>query len=96
MHGTGAFNAMWNLVLAGSVVTTEGRHFDAVELLDAIEQRKNTLERVTRAIVARQKKFLDLGPGRQLESNLLVLEIRPDPDHALLRCFPRREPDFGR
>ena len=31
-------------------------------LLDAIEQRKNTLERVTRAIVARQKKFLDLGP----------------------------------
>lgn len=31
-------------------------------LLDAIEQRKNTLERVTRAIVARQRRFLDLGP----------------------------------
>ena len=39
MHGTGAFNAMWNLVLAGSVVTLVGRHFDPVELLDTIQQR---------------------------------------------------------
>ena len=31
-------------------------------LQDAIEQRKYTLERVTRAIVERQKKFLDMGP----------------------------------
>jgi RNA polymerase sigma-54 factor len=31
-------------------------------LKDAIEQRRNTLERVTRAIVKRQKAFLDLGP----------------------------------
>jgi RNA polymerase sigma-54 factor len=31
-------------------------------LKDAIEQRRNTLERVTRAIVGRQKAFLDLGP----------------------------------
>ena len=31
-------------------------------LRDAIEQRRNTLERVTRAIVGRQKAFLDLGP----------------------------------
>jgi len=31
-------------------------------IIDAIEQRKNTLERVTRAIVARQRKFLDMGP----------------------------------
>ena len=34
MHGTGAFNAMWNLVLAGSVVTVVGRHFDEQRLLD--------------------------------------------------------------
>jgi RNA polymerase sigma-54 factor len=31
-------------------------------LKDAIEQRRNTLERVTRAIVKKQKAFLDLGP----------------------------------
>jgi RNA polymerase sigma-54 factor len=31
-------------------------------LRDAIEQRRNTLERVTRAIVGRQKAFLDQGP----------------------------------
>jgi RNA polymerase sigma-54 factor len=31
-------------------------------LKDAIEQRRNTLERVTRAIVGRQKAFLDQGP----------------------------------
>ena len=40
MHGTGAFNAMWNLVLAGSVVTTVGRHFDPVELLDLIQRQR--------------------------------------------------------
>lgn len=39
MHGTGALNAMWNLVLAGSVVTLEGRRFDPIELLDAIHSR---------------------------------------------------------
>jgi RNA polymerase sigma-54 factor len=31
-------------------------------LKDAIEQRRNTLEKVTRAIVGHQKKFLDYGP----------------------------------
>jgi RNA polymerase sigma-54 factor len=31
-------------------------------LKDAIEQRRNTLEKVTRAIVGRQRAFLDLGP----------------------------------
>jgi acyl-CoA synthetase (AMP-forming)/AMP-acid ligase II len=40
MHGTGAFNAMWNLVLAGSVVTLPGRHFDPVELLDTIQHHR--------------------------------------------------------
>jgi RNA polymerase sigma-54 factor len=33
-------------------------------LRDAIEQRRHTLERVTRAIVGRQRAFLDLGPDR--------------------------------
>ena len=40
MHGTGAFNAMWNLTLAGSVVTLESRTFDVVELLDTCEQEQ--------------------------------------------------------
>jgi RNA polymerase sigma-54 factor len=31
-------------------------------LLEAIEQRKNTLRKVTQAIVERQKSFLDSGP----------------------------------
>ena len=39
MHGTGAFNAMWNLCLAGSVVTLTGRSFDVVELLDTVRAR---------------------------------------------------------
>ena len=40
MHGTGAFNAMWNLTLAGSVVTLESRTFDVIELLDTCEQER--------------------------------------------------------
>jgi 3-oxocholest-4-en-26-oate---CoA ligase len=40
MHGTGLFNAMSNLLVAGSVVTMVGRHFDPVELLDTIEQHR--------------------------------------------------------
>jgi acyl-CoA synthetase (AMP-forming)/AMP-acid ligase II len=38
MHGTGLFNAISNLMVAGSVVTMQGRHFDAVELLDTIDR----------------------------------------------------------
>jgi fatty-acyl-CoA synthase len=37
MHGTGAFLAFQNLFMGGGVVTLEGRSFDAVELLTAIE-----------------------------------------------------------
>ncbi len=40
MHGTGAFNAMWNLTLAGSVVTLESRRFDVVELLDTCQREQ--------------------------------------------------------
>ena len=39
-----------------------GKISSAQWLRDAIEQRKRTLERVTRAIVDRQKAFLDQGP----------------------------------
>ena len=44
MHGTGLFNALSNLMVGGSVVTMEGRHFDPVELLDTIEQRAHQLD----------------------------------------------------
>ena len=61
MHGTGAFNAMWNLVLAGSVVTMVGRHFDPVELLDTIadasrQQHLDRRRRVREADPARARR----------------------------------------
>ncbi len=40
MHGTGAFNAFTALTVGGSVVTLTGQKFDAVELLDTIEQQQ--------------------------------------------------------
>src|SRR5262249_7584727 len=40
MHGTGSFNAMNILMLAGSIVTVEGRRFDPVELLDTIARER--------------------------------------------------------
>ena len=43
-------------------VYLRGKISSAQWLRDAIEQRKRTLERVTRAIVERQKAFLDQGP----------------------------------
>ena len=40
MHGTGAFNAIWTLCIAGAVVTMRGRTFDPVEVLDTIERHR--------------------------------------------------------
>jgi 3-oxocholest-4-en-26-oate---CoA ligase len=37
MHGTGLFNAMMNLNLAGSVVTLTQRSFDVIEFLDTVQ-----------------------------------------------------------
>ncbi|MGK2929416.1 MAG: AMP-binding protein [Acidimicrobiales bacterium] len=39
MHGTGAFNAFTALTIGGSVVTLTGTHFDAVELLDTVQDK---------------------------------------------------------
>ena len=64
MHGTGAFNAMWNLTLAGSVVTLESRTFDVIELLDTCEQ-----ERV---------KSMSIVGGRRSWPILQALEAEPD------------------
>lgn len=74
MHGTGAFNAMWNLVLAGSVVTLAGRHFDAVDLLDAIERdRVNSISIVGDAFAKPILRCLDAEPARWDISALRVI-----------------------
>ncbi len=74
MHGTGAFNAMWNLVLAGSVVTLPGRHFDPVELLDTIEHhRANSISIVGDAFAKPILKALDAEPDRWDISSLRVV-----------------------
>jgi len=74
MHGTGAFNAMWNLVLAGSVVTLPGRKFDPVELLDAIQlHRVNSISIVGDAFAKPILKALDAQPDRWDISSLRVI-----------------------
>ena len=74
MHGTGAFNAMWNLVLAGSVVTSVGRHFDAAELLDTIqEHRVNSISIVGDAFAKPILRALDAQPDRWDISSLRVI-----------------------
>ncbi len=74
MHGTGAFNAMWNLVLAGSVVTTVGRHFEAVELLDTVQAlRVNSLSIVGDAFAKPILRALDAEPDRWDISSLRVI-----------------------
>ena len=74
MHGTGAFNAMWNLVLAGSVETLVGRHFDAVELLDTIQRdRINSISIVGDAFAKPILRALDAEPDRWDISSLRVI-----------------------
>jgi 3-oxocholest-4-en-26-oate---CoA ligase len=74
MHGTGAFNAMWNLCLAGAIVTLEGRHFDPVALLDAVQQhRVNSLSIVGDAFAKPLLRALDAEPGRWDISSMRVI-----------------------
>jgi acyl-coenzyme A synthetase/AMP-(fatty) acid ligase len=74
MHGTGAFNAMWNLALGGSVVTLEGRHFDPVELLDTDQHhRVNSISIVGDAFAKPILRALDAEPDRWDISSLRVI-----------------------
>ncbi|MEX0847244.1 MAG: acyl-CoA synthetase [Ilumatobacteraceae bacterium] len=74
MHGTGAFNAMWNLVLAGSVVTLVNRHFDPVDLLNTIEEhRVNSISIVGDAFAKPILRALDAEPDRWDISSLRVI-----------------------
>ena len=74
MHGTGAFNAMWNLALAGSIVTMVGRHFDPEELLDTVQQhRVNSMSIVGDAFAKPLLRALDASPDRWDISSLRVI-----------------------
>ncbi len=74
MHGTGAFNAMWNLCLAGSVVTMVGRHFDPIELLDTIDaHRVNSMSIVGDAFAKPILRALDAEPDRWDFSSMRVI-----------------------
>ncbi len=74
MHGTGAFNAMWNLVLGGSIITGTSRHFDAAELLDTVvEHRVNSMSIVGDAFAKPILRALDAEPDRWDISSLRVI-----------------------
>lgn len=74
MHGTGAFNAMWNLVLAGSVTTMMGRSFDANELLDTVQQhRVNSISIVGDAFAKPILRALNEHPNKWDITSLRVI-----------------------
>ena len=74
MHGTGLFNAMSNLMMAGSIVTMRGRKFDPVELLDTIELlRVNSMSIVGDAFAKPILRALDAEPTRWDLSSLRVI-----------------------
>ncbi len=74
MHGTGAFNAMNILMLAGSIVTLMGRSFDPVELLDAVQREHvRSLSIVGDAFAKPILRALDAEPHRWDISSLRVV-----------------------
>ena len=74
MHGTGAFNAMWNLVLGGSIVTLTSRQFDPIELLDTVEaNRINSISIVGDAFAKPILRALDADPKRWDITSLRVI-----------------------
>ncbi|MCU1401163.1 MAG: fatty-acid--CoA ligase [Acidimicrobiales bacterium] len=74
MHGTGAFNAMWNLALAGAVVTMAGRSFDPIELLDTVQtHRVNSMSIVGDAFARPILRALDAEPDRWDFSSMRVI-----------------------
>ena len=74
MHGTGAFNAMNTLMLGGSIVTLQGRHFDPTELLDTVQrERVNSLSIVGDAFAKPILRALDAEPGRWDISSLRLV-----------------------
>jgi acyl-CoA synthetase (AMP-forming)/AMP-acid ligase II len=95
MHGTGAFGAMWGLVIGGSVVMTPGRHFDAVEMLDTIANKRiNGMTMVGDAFGKPLLAALDAEPDRWDISSLRFIMssgamFSSATKHGLLRHNPR-------
>ncbi len=74
MHGTGAFNALNILQVAGSIVTLVGRSFDAVELLDTIEREHiRSVSIVGDAFAKPILRALDAEPDRWDVSSMRVM-----------------------
>ena len=95
MHGTGAFNAMNILQVAGSIVTLVGRSFDAVELLDTIEREQiRSVSIVGDAFAKPILRALDAEPDRWDVSSLRVMVSSgvmwsAETKQGLLRHMPR-------
>ena len=74
MHGTSAISSWGVLSTGGSLVTLASRHFDAVELLDAVDARQvTTLVIVGDAFAKPIVKALDAEPGRWSLSSLRMI-----------------------
>jgi 3-oxocholest-4-en-26-oate---CoA ligase len=74
MHGTGGHNALSNLLLAGCIVTTTGRSFDVIELLETIaRERVKSISIVGDAFASPILRALDAEPNRFDISSLRVI-----------------------
>ncbi|MFM7755339.1 MAG: acyl-CoA synthetase [Actinomycetota bacterium] len=95
MHGTGLFNALSNLMVAGCIITLVGRKFDPIELLDTIETKKaNSMSIVGDAFAKPILRTLDQEPDRWDISSLRVIVssgvmFAADTKAGLLRHNPR-------
>jgi acyl-CoA synthetase (AMP-forming)/AMP-acid ligase II len=95
MHGTGLFNAISTLMVGGSITTLAGRHFDPVELLDAVElHRINSMSIVGDAFAKPILRALDAEPDRWDISSLRVIVSSgvmwsKETKEGLLRHSPR-------
>ena len=95
MHGTGSFTSFAILNSGGSIVTLNGRHFSAVELLDTIEREGvRSLAIVGDAFAKPMLAALDADPRRWDISSLRVITssgvmFSASSKEGLLRHNPR-------
>ena len=74
MHGTGAFTSFSAMSSGGCIVTLENRHFDAEELLSAIERNKvNVLAIVGDAFGKPMLRALEANPGKWDISSVIAI-----------------------
>jgi acyl-CoA synthetase (AMP-forming)/AMP-acid ligase II len=74
MHGTGLFNAMWILSMAGSVVLLQSRSFNPEECLEATDTfNVNSITLVGDAMTKPIMNELDAHPGRWKLASLKII-----------------------